>query len=292
MAKGSQGDKTDSTSTLVESRSARSYLLLRSSGLRGDSRGNSVAATSRGLLRRFNYIALGLLGQGSYGGVYRAHSLRLDTDVAVKIVCKAKVPRNYAEKFLTRELQVIRYLRHQNVIRHLEVIESVNRVYIVMELAHNGSLRDYLRRVKRVGEATARGWFRHLVDGVTYLHNKGIVHRDLKCDNLLLSKQMELKIADFGFARSHLRLDTKSQRFKYQGPLSSTFCGSYAYASPELLTGIPYQPHLADIWSMGVILYFMTEQGNNIYDYTKPCKQSTRATTMRSICGKQRLSHQ
>ena len=84
-----------------------------------------------------------------------------------------------------------------------------------------------------------------------YCHTRGVVHRDLKCENLLLDDFNVLKVTDFGFARGGM----KAARGHF--PLSQTYCGSYAYASPEILTGTPYVPQSADIWSMGVVLYVM-----------------------------------
>lgn len=75
--------------------------------------------------------------------------------------------------------------------------------------------------------------------------------RDIKCENMLMDSSFNLKLSDFGFARSQLK--TSSGQYV----LSETFCGSYAYASPEILKGIPYQPHYADVWSCGVVLYAM-----------------------------------
>lgn len=76
------------------------------------------------------------------------------------------------------------------------------------------------------------------------------VYRDIKCENLLMDASYNIKISDFGFARGNMLPKNGGSPI-----LSETFCGSYAYASPEILRGIPYQPQLSDVWSMGVVLY-------------------------------------
>ncbi|KYN06581.1 Testis-specific serine/threonine-protein kinase 1 [Cyphomyrmex costatus] len=120
-----------------------------------------------------------------------------------------------------------------------------------MEYAQNGSLLDVIRRDTYIDELRSRRWFRQLLEAVDYCHGHGIVHRDVKCENLLMDYRFNIKLSDFGFARGQM----KSKKGEW--PLSTTYCGSFAYASPEILCGVPYQPQLSDIWSMGVVLYAM-----------------------------------
>ncbi|KAL1463689.1 hypothetical protein WDU94_015420 [Cyamophila willieti] len=115
-----------------------------------------------------------------------------------------------------------------------------------MEYAENGSLFDIIRSQGYIDEARAKKWFGQLLDALQYCHERGVVHRDIKCENLLLDSDYNIKLAHMR-CRSALADNT----------LSETFCGSYAYASPEILQGIPYAPHLSDIWSMGVVLFAM-----------------------------------
>ncbi|XP_076268584.1 testis-specific serine/threonine-protein kinase 3-like isoform X2 [Rhynchophorus ferrugineus] len=180
-----------------------------------------------------------------------AKSERHGGNVAIKIVSKFSAPADYLKKFLPREIEVVKGLRHSNLIRFLQAIETTHRVYIIMEYAENGSLLDIIRKDQCIDESRSRKWFRQLVNAIDYCHERGVVHRDVKCENLLMDDGWNVKLSDFGFARGHMR--PKSG----QAILSETYCGSYAYASPEILRGIPYQPQYADIWSMGVVLFAM-----------------------------------
>ena len=100
-------------------------------------------------------------------------------------------------------------------------------------------------------ESLARRLFLELITGINYLHDNDIVHRDIKCENLLIDCNGILKVADFGFARTITEPD-----------LSSTFCGSTVYTAPEVLSGNgPYNPILSDVWSCGVVLFIMVTSG-------------------------------
>lgn len=92
---------------------------------------------------------------------------------------------------------------------------------------------------------------------MTYVHSQGIVHRDLKCENLLLDSKDHVRITDFGFSRSVWHSGNKVA-------LCSTFCGSFAYAAPEVLRAKPYDPFKADVWSIGVILFTMVSVARGV----------------------------
>ncbi|XP_074029598.1 testis-specific serine/threonine-protein kinase 3 [Leptinotarsa decemlineata] len=203
------------------------------------------------VLESHGYYLGKTIGTGSYATVRVAHSERHHGNVAIKIVSKFSAPSDYLKKFLPREIDVVKGLRHTNLIRFLQAIETTHRVYIVMEYADNGSLLDIIRKDHFIDEVRSRKWFRELVNAVEYCHEKGVVHRDIKCENMLMDTGWNVKLSDFGFARGEL-ISKNGQVI-----LSETYCGSYAYASPEILRGIPYQPQHADVWSMGVVLYAM-----------------------------------
>ncbi|XP_075425156.1 testis-specific serine/threonine-protein kinase 4 [Ascaphus truei] len=202
----------------------------------------------RSVMEEYGYRVGQPIGHGSYGTVYEAQLQRNKAPVAVKIISKRKASGDYLRKFLPREVQVMKGLRHRNLISFYQAIETASRVYLVLELAPAG---DVLGRIQTFGpcqEPLAGRWFSQMSLGMGYIHGKGIVHRDLKLENLLLDKKDNLKISDFSFSKLTCGQSCVPE-------LSQTYCGSFAYASPEILLGIPYNPFLADVWSMGVILF-------------------------------------
>lgn len=183
------------------------------------------------LLERYGYAIGDFLGKGSYAVVRKANSRRYKKDVAIKIICKKKAPEDFLTKFLPREIKVLKKIHHNNVLSLLEVIETNTRMYIITDLAANGDLLEYIRSHGALSEENAKEMFKQLVNGISYIHKNEIVHRDLKCENILLDKEMNLIISDFGFAKPNT--DTATGKKK----LSHTYCGSYAYAPPEILKG-------------------------------------------------------
>ena len=148
-----------------------------------------------------------------------------------------------------REISVLRLLRHPNIVHLYEVIESERYIGIVLEYGAGGELFDYILAQKCLKEREACRLFAQLVSGVSYLHRKKIIHRDLKLENLLLDRHRNVIITDFGFANNF------SAR---SNDLMATSCGSPCYAAPELVVqDVMYVGAAVDVWSCGVILYAM-----------------------------------
>merc|ERR1719328_732033 len=144
------------------------------------------------------------------------------------------------------EISAMKVLRHQNICKLLQVVETDTKIYMVLEYCPGGELFDYIVDRDRLCEAESRKFFRQIVAAVAYIHEAGYAHRDLKPENILIDEDHQLKLIDFGLcAKPAGGMDT----------VLETCCGSPAYAAPELVSGRNYLGSEADIWSMGVLLY-------------------------------------
>uniref|UniRef100_A0A3B4Z9H3 MAP/microtubule affinity-regulating kinase 3 n=1 Tax=Stegastes partitus TaxID=144197 RepID=A0A3B4Z9H3_9TELE len=204
---------------------------------------NSSASTGDETPHVGNYRLLKTIGKGNFAKVKLARHILTGREVAIKIIDKTQLNPTSLQK-LFREVRIMKILNHPNIVKLFEVIETEKTLYLVMEYASGGEVFDYLVAHGRMKEKEARAKFRQIVSAVQYCHQKHIVHRDLKAENLLLDADMNIKIADFGF----------SNEFTFGGKLD-TFCGSPPYAAPELFQGKKYDGPEVDVWSLGVILY-------------------------------------
>ncbi|XP_069039051.1 serine/threonine-protein kinase SIK2 isoform X1 [Lepisosteus oculatus] len=201
--------------------------------------------THRGPVRVGFYDIERTLGKGNFAVVKLARHRITKTEVAIKIIDKSQLDSVNLEK-IYREVQIMKILDHPHIIKLYQVMETKNMLYLVTEYAKNGEIFDYLASHGRLSEPEARRKFWQILSAVDYCHNRKIVHRDLKAENLLLDGHMNIKIADFGFGN-----------FFQPGEPLATWCGSPPYAAPEVFEGQQYEGPQLDIWSMGVVLYVL-----------------------------------
>lgn len=188
-----------------------------------------------------------VLGQGSFAKVRLAWHKLTGVRVAVKSYDKSRLTEPAHWRRTQQEIRLMERLNHPNVIRLLETLESPKRIHIVMEYAGGGNLCKYVKARKRLGEADARGIFVQLLMSVEYLHNCGIIHRDIKLENVLFDENRNMKLVDFGFSVG-CRDPTKKLKI---------FCGTPSYMAPEIVMRQQYAGRPVDVWSLGVLLYAM-----------------------------------
>ncbi|XP_049867651.1 serine/threonine-protein kinase PLK4 [Pectinophora gossypiella] len=192
-----------------------------------------------------DYEILEHLGKGGFAHVYRARCRRTGTFVAIKMIDKALMASAGMIGRVRQEVTIHSRLKHPAILELYTFFEDAHYVYLVLELAHNGELAKHFKLgALGLSEKAAADIFRQVVSGVLYLHTHNIIHRDLSLNNLLLTKDMNVKIADFGLATQLNAPDEKHV----------TMCGTPNYISPEVasreLHGLP-----ADVWGLGCMLY-------------------------------------
>ncbi|TKA54446.1 hypothetical protein B0A53_03139 [Rhodotorula sp. CCFEE 5036] len=192
-----------------------------------------------------------IIGEGTFGKVRLGVHRLTGTRVAIKQVPKSLPSYSPSDpssplSLLTREIHHHRRLRHAHVLSLFELVATESSIYLVTELCAGGELFDYLveQDQARLSLPETRRIFAQLVLGVAYLHGEGVVHRDLKLENVLLDENVNVKIADLGFGREFEK-----------GRFMDTRVGTLGYMAPEVVAGQRYLGEEVDIWSLGVILY-------------------------------------
>ena len=186
------------------------------------------------------------IGEGNFGKVKFCIFKRTGEEYAIKIINKKKIKDKMKNSFF-KENEIATKFNHINVIYVFRIFEDKENFYLVMEYCQKGELFDYIVQHQRLSEHEAAIFFYQLINGVEYIHSKGIAHRDLKPENLLLTNDKTLKIIDFGL----------SHEFDPCSYLLKTKCGSPSYAAPEIISCQYYDGFKTDIWCCGIILYAM-----------------------------------
>ncbi|XP_069487205.1 serine/threonine-protein kinase PLK4 isoform X2 [Ambystoma mexicanum] len=195
--------------------------------------------------KREDFNVLDLLGKGSFACVYRAKSINTGLEVAIKMIDKSAMQKVGMVQRVRNEVEIHCQLKHPSILELYNYFEDSNYVYLILEMCHNGEMSRYLKsRKKPFSEEEARHFMHQIVTGMLYLHSHGILHRDLTLSNLLLSSNMNIKIADFGLA-AQLKMPTEKH---------FTMCGTPNYISPEIATRSAHGLE-SDVWSLGCMLY-------------------------------------
>uniref|UniRef100_A0A3Q1CCD6 non-specific serine/threonine protein kinase n=1 Tax=Amphiprion ocellaris TaxID=80972 RepID=A0A3Q1CCD6_AMPOC len=200
---------------------------------------------------KFEFNRKDLIGHGAFAVVFKGrHKEKRDWEVAIKCINKKNFAKS--QSLLGKEIKILKELKHENIVRLLDYQEMGGCVYLVMEYCNGGDLAEYLHSKGTLSEDTIRVFLQQIAQAMKVLQSKGILHRDLKPQNILLchtegrrssSTNTSIKIADFGFAR-HLQTNT----------MAATLCGSPMYMAPEVIMSQNYDAK-ADLWSIGTIVY-------------------------------------
>ena len=194
-----------------------------------------------------NYLLFDQIGMGTFSKVTRAVHVLTEQVVAVKILEKEKIEDDIDVERIIREIEILKNINHPNIAQMYETYTTVHNIYLMIEYAEGGDLSHYINQTNYLSEQKACYFFRQIIGVIEYLNMIGISHRDIKTENILLDKDKKnIKVIDFGLSNY-----CSGKRLLHSS------CGSPCYASPEMLSGKPYQGITTDIWSSGIVLYSM-----------------------------------
>jgi len=211
------------------------------------------------------YVPGEIIGKGSFGKVKKAFHFRTRENVAIKILSKTSMSDVEVER-AKREVQILQQMRHPNIVQLIQTIDTPKQYCMVMEYVDGCDLMAYILQKGGLPENECQKLFVQLVSAINYCHERDIIHRDIKHTNILVDKNGDIKLIDFGL----------SNYFGQDGQLLSTFCGTPAFAAPEMILGKKYQGPEVDIWSLGVVLYSMLAAKfpfNNVAELLQGCFQ-------------------
>ena len=187
-----------------------------------------------------------VIGRGAFGKVNIGLNILTGRIVAIKSFNKKNLINESAKNKILYETNLMRGLCHPSVTKILETFECENYMLIIMEYISGGNLQNFVKKRRKLCEKTAKILFRQIIQGIRYIHSRGIVHRDIKLENILLDLNNIIKICDFGVGK----LIKPNTILKDQ-------CGTPIYMAPEILKGNGYKGFPVDVWSAGVALYIM-----------------------------------
>ncbi|KZS05733.1 Serine/threonine-protein kinase NIM1 [Daphnia magna] len=196
------------------------------------------------------YKFRGELGTGNFSRVKLAFHQLAHERVAIKIIEKTGMDQK-ALMMLTREINNMDTVRHPAIVRLFEVLETISKVYLVMEVAPVGEMYTHVSVTGRYDETLAKNLYSQLISAVEFMHENDLYHRDIKAENVFLSSSDRVRLGDFGFSTRIVNT------VEHQSHLLTTFCGSPPYAAPELFYDDAYSGSAVDIWALGVLLFFM-----------------------------------
>jgi serine/threonine kinase 33 len=206
-----------------------------------------------------------VLGKGSFGVVIQAKQLSSAQDFAIKLIQKE---RGSQMELIEREVSILQSMDHPHIIHLEEVLETDKKIYLVIELCLGGELSEVIKQKGPFAEEDSRIIIRSLADALAYMHIKGMVHRDLKLENILVTGDdpLNVKITDFGLAYQMQKGLPGEDGHTLDGT-----CGTLLYMAPEVLENkLAYSDH-CDVWSLGVIMYEILCGRVPFYD-TSPSK--------------------
>lgn len=200
---------------------------------------------------------LNVIDHGAFGTVLHVKEISTNNELAVKVINKKRANPEKIKK-MKEEILILKQLNHKNIVKYFGYIETTNQILIKMEYIQFGTLKSWMKKKSNITEEEASIIIRRVLSAIEYVHGKQICHRDIKPDNIMLSKEDDLdsiKIIDFGLS---------AQDFYYLN--NNEYCGTLIYMAPEQIQKKMYFLSV-DIWSIGILMYMLLNNGTHPFYY-------------------------
>ena len=186
------------------------------------------------------------VGRGAFATVFQVTETAIEKPFALKVYESNTKDKARREQIIDNEVTILSQLKNSNVVGFHEVIRSSQHVSVLLDLVEGMTLTQYLykTRTKKVPEKESLRIFSQVINCVSGFHQMGIFHRDLKLSNVMINKNRDIVLIDFGFAI-----------FNQEKKDLSSFCGTLNYVAPEVVKNQPHQPGPVDVWALGVLLF-------------------------------------
>ena len=175
------------------------------------------------------------IGSGSFGTVYLVRSTKTNQYYALKVINKDKIKLQSMKKYATNEYKILQMIKHKFIVKLKLSFESKSHLFLLLEYCQGMDLSKYLDEEGCFTENKARFFACECIAAINHLHQKGIVYRDLKPNNIMIDSEGHIKLIDFNLSKSGLNKINKR---------TNSFCGSYAYMPPEIINRRPYDKNV------------------------------------------------
>ena len=192
------------------------------------------------------YKCVRFISSGTFGGVWECKHITTGESVACKIIDLDNLKNPDFLPHFKNELIIHSQIKHPGITQLLDVLLDSDNVYIFLELCDGGDLNDVVMESGGLAEEVACRYFKQIMGAISYIHMLGVAHRDIKLENILITRGGDAKLTDFGLCKHQT-----------SGSYLLTTCGTLVYAAPEIIKEEPYDGMKSDIWSAGIVLYAM-----------------------------------
>ena len=205
------------------------------------------------------YQVIKVISQGAFGYLYLISNIEASKKYLANGIQKKYYSEPKMKKYIDNEISILKDVNHPNIIKLIDVKETLKHIYIITEYCNGGNLKEYLNIYKKLSEEIVQYIMKQVIEAMKYLHNKKIMHRNLKLNNILINYDDENDRKNKNIMKGKIKIiDFRTSRYLKKGEFAKTFLGTPLYMSPIMINQLNEEigyDEKEDIWSLGIICY-------------------------------------